>query len=121
MHFLGHLLRLRLLTLTFVLLLPATAAPADQPNSPSQRNKPYVLMIGLDGFRDDYAARFHAVNLLALQHRGSSSKRLIPFFRPLPSLISIPLQRGFNPSGTDWSGCCFTTQRVTPNSIFVCP
>ena len=80
MKFSARLRCLRLLTFTWVLLLPATAAPSDQPNSPSQRNKPYVLLIGLDGFRDDYAERFHAVNLLALQQRGSSSKRLIPAF-----------------------------------------
>ena len=91
MHFLRRRRCLRLLTLTCVLVLPATAAPSDRPNSLSQRKKPYVLMIGLDGFRDDYAERFHAPNLLALQHRGCSSKGLIPVFPSVtfPNFYSI--------------------------------
>lgn len=50
------------------------------PNAPSQQDKPYVLLISLDGFRYDYAERDHAENLLALAKRGVAAKALIPSF-----------------------------------------
>ncbi|HYI94153.1 MAG TPA: ectonucleotide pyrophosphatase/phosphodiesterase [Bryobacteraceae bacterium] len=49
-------------------------------NAKAQQNKPYVLIIGIDGMRYDYAERFGAKNLLALRERGSSSEALIPSF-----------------------------------------
>jgi Type I phosphodiesterase / nucleotide pyrophosphatase len=49
-------------------------------NAKEQQEKPYVLMIGIDGMRYDYAERFGAKNLLALRDRGSSTKALIPSF-----------------------------------------
>ena len=49
-----------------------------QPNPP--RDKPYVLLISLDGFRYDYAERDHAANLLAFAKSGVTAKALIPSF-----------------------------------------
>jgi predicted AlkP superfamily pyrophosphatase or phosphodiesterase len=49
-------------------------------NAPSQQDKPYVLLISLDGFRYDYAERDHATNLLALGQGGVRAKALIPSF-----------------------------------------
>lgn len=45
-----------------------------------QTEKPYVLLISLDGFRYDYAERFEAKNLLALGRRGVAAKALLPAF-----------------------------------------
>ncbi len=56
------------------------APPAHPPNAPSQQDKPYVLLISLDGFRYDYAERDHATNLLALGRSGVTAKALIPSF-----------------------------------------
>src|SRR4051794_24054780 len=50
-------------------------------NSPAQQNKPYVILISLDGFRYDYAQRFGAKNILALAQRGASAPEgMIPVF-----------------------------------------
>jgi predicted AlkP superfamily pyrophosphatase or phosphodiesterase len=54
--------------------------PSHPLNAPAQQDKPYVLLISLDGFRYDYAERDHAANLLALGQRGVRAKALIPSF-----------------------------------------
>ncbi len=43
------------------------------PNAPQQLSKPYVILVSLDGFRYDYAKRYHANHLLALGRRGASA------------------------------------------------
>ncbi len=54
--------------------------PAHPLNAPAQQDKPYVLLISIDGFRYDYAERDHATNLLALGKSGVTAKALIPSF-----------------------------------------
>src|SRR5271169_4316508 len=54
------------------------------PNAPRQLSKPYVILISLDGFRYDYAQRYHATNLLALATRGASVPQgMIPSYPTL--------------------------------------
>ncbi len=43
------------------------------PNAPGQLSKPYVILVSLDGFRYDYAKRYHAEHLLALAAEGASA------------------------------------------------
>jgi predicted AlkP superfamily pyrophosphatase or phosphodiesterase len=43
------------------------------PNSPQQFSKPYVILVSLDGFRYDYAKKYHATHLLALAALGASA------------------------------------------------
>ncbi len=43
-------------------------------------DKPYVIMISLDGFRHDYAEKFEAKNLLRLKEAGSHSASLLSIF-----------------------------------------
>jgi predicted AlkP superfamily pyrophosphatase or phosphodiesterase len=43
------------------------------PNAPQQLSKPYVILVSLDGFRYDYAKRYHADHLLALATQGASA------------------------------------------------
>jgi predicted AlkP superfamily pyrophosphatase or phosphodiesterase len=64
----------------FLFLAPCFGQPAHPLNAPAQQDKPYVLLISLDGFRYDYAERDHAANLLALGQRGVTAKALIPSF-----------------------------------------
>src|ERR1017187_8782420 len=70
--------------LRFLLLLlsalAAFGADAGPENAPSQVDKPYVLLISLDGFRYDYAQRYHAANLLEFGKKGVAAKALIPSF-----------------------------------------
>jgi len=51
------------------------------PNSPQQLSKPYVILVSLDGFRYDYARRYHADHLLALAAQGASAPEgMIPAY-----------------------------------------
>jgi predicted AlkP superfamily pyrophosphatase or phosphodiesterase len=86
-----------------LLLIPAaqvcgaqSAAPviesANGPNAPVQQSKPYVVVVSLDGFRYDYAARYGAKNLLAMVRRGASAPGgMLPAFPSLtfPNHYSI--------------------------------
>jgi alkaline phosphatase D len=42
------------------------------PNAPHQLAKPYVILVSLDGFRYDYAKKYHAEHLLTLAAQGAS-------------------------------------------------
>jgi predicted AlkP superfamily pyrophosphatase or phosphodiesterase len=59
---------------------PCNGQPAHPLNAASQQDKPYVLLISVDGFRYDYAERDGATNLLALGHSGVTAKALLPSF-----------------------------------------
>lgn len=48
-------------------------AVAHGPNAASQRTKPYVVLVSLDGFRYDYAQRYGATHLLAIAARGATA------------------------------------------------
>ena len=82
------------LLLLLVLLRGLAAQPL---NAPTQRHKPYVLLIGLDGFRFDYAERYGAKNLLALRARGASAGALIPSYPSLTFPNFYTLATGLSP------------------------
>lgn len=49
-------------------------------NDPSSLDKPYVVMVSVDGFRHDYARLYNAKNLLDMAERGFSVARLVPAY-----------------------------------------
>ncbi|KPM49641.1 alkaline phosphatase family protein [Jiulongibacter sediminis] len=49
-------------------------------NTTDAQQKPYVVMVSIDGFRHDYAQKYGAKNLLTMAEKGSSVERLIPSF-----------------------------------------
>ncbi|MCP9768317.1 alkaline phosphatase family protein [Lacihabitans sp. LS3-19] len=49
-------------------------------NNEASLQKPYVIMVSIDGFRHDYAEKYQAKNILKIAEEGSSSTRLIPSF-----------------------------------------
>jgi predicted AlkP superfamily pyrophosphatase or phosphodiesterase len=53
--------------------------------------RPYVVLVSLDGFRYDYAERYHADNLLAIGKAGAAAEGMIPSFPTVtfPNHISI--------------------------------
>jgi len=78
-----HVKLLAGLLLLWALGFGQPARPLNAPvqvNAPAQQDKPYVLLISLDGFRYDYPERDHATNLLALGQSGVRAKALIPSF-----------------------------------------
>ena len=49
-------------------------------NSIRQEKKPYLILISADGFRNDYAEKYHARHLLRLANEGVKAKGMIPAF-----------------------------------------
>ena len=54
----------RLLQLTRRWFLAVLAAACLQPGLLAQAEKPYVVLVSIDGFRYDYAERYHTKNIL---------------------------------------------------------
>ena len=90
--------KLILLTITFLLLLVNLKAQdttqhviANRFNSTKQQEKPYVILISLDGFRWDLADKFNAKNLIRLREKGVKADYLKPSFPSLtfPNHYSI--------------------------------
>lgn len=52
-------------------------------NSLAQQDKPYVILISADGFRHDFADKYHAENLIHLSNQGVCAASMQPSF---PSL-----------------------------------
>lgn len=75
----------------FLFVSLAWAAGQRTTNDPAQEGKPYVLLVGIDGFRYDYAERYGARNLLTLRNQGSSSEAIVPQFPSLtfPNFYSM--------------------------------
>jgi alkaline phosphatase D len=88
----GAILRiLTLLSLLAGLLLAAPPDAARPDNAPAQMDKPYVLLISLDGYRYDYSEEYGATNLIELGKQGVHAKALLPEFPTLtfPNHYSI--------------------------------
>lgn len=53
--------------------------------------RPYVVLVSLDGFRYDYADRYQATNILAIRDNGAAASSMIPCFPSVtfPNHISI--------------------------------
>ena len=53
--------------------------------------RPYVVLVSLDGFRYDYAEKYHATHILALGKAGATAEAMIPSFPTVtfPNHISL--------------------------------
>jgi alkaline phosphatase D len=70
----------------------AASTLAAQPGvAQASATRPYVVLVSLDGFRYDYAERYHADNLLAIGKAGAAAEGMIPSFPTVtfPNHISI--------------------------------
>jgi predicted AlkP superfamily pyrophosphatase or phosphodiesterase len=85
---------------------PATApqVAADTPlrasggvNAPSQRNKPYLILISIDGFKAEYLDRFELPSLRGLAERGARARAMIPVFPSLTFPNHYSLVTGLHP------------------------
>ena len=56
-------------------------------NTPEQQAKHYVVLVSLDGFRFDYAQKYHAENILGMMQNGANAPHgMIPAY---PS-VTVP-------------------------------
>jgi predicted AlkP superfamily pyrophosphatase or phosphodiesterase len=67
-------------------------------NSPEQQQKPYVIMISADGFRNDYAQKYGATTLLTLSHQAVQAEGMIPSYPSLTFPNHYTLVTGLYPS-----------------------
>ncbi|OKS85577.1 hypothetical protein RG47T_1023 [Mucilaginibacter polytrichastri] len=67
-------------------------------NSAVQQQKPYVIMISIDGFRYDYAEKHHAVHLKQLGAGGVHAESMIPSYPSLTFPNHYSLVTGLYPA-----------------------
>jgi predicted AlkP superfamily pyrophosphatase or phosphodiesterase len=89
--------------LLFVQFLPAQPDTTQKiidgrKNSPEQQQKPYVILISIDGFRYDYAEKHGAKNLLKLSSQGISAGYMMPSYPSLTFPNHYSLVTGMHPS-----------------------
>jgi predicted AlkP superfamily pyrophosphatase or phosphodiesterase len=71
---------------------------AGRANSPTQQQKPYVILISADGFRYDLADKYHAANLLRLREEGVAATSMIPSYPSLTFPNHYTIVTGLYPS-----------------------
>lgn len=71
---------------------------AARTNSKEQIQKPYVILISVDGFRYDYAQKYGAENLLKLASSGVSASSMTPSFPSLTFPNHYTIVTGLYPS-----------------------
>jgi predicted AlkP superfamily pyrophosphatase or phosphodiesterase len=69
-------------------------------NSAAQQQKPYVIVISVDGMRHDYADRYQARNLLALRKNGVQAKAMQPSYPSITFPNHYTLMTGLYPAHT---------------------
>jgi len=67
-------------------------------NSTEAQTKPYVIMISTDGFRYDYAKKYHAEHLLQFSENGVQAKAMIPSYPSITFPNHWSLITGLYPS-----------------------
>ena len=67
-------------------------------NSAEQQNKPYVILISVDGFRYDFARRYKAQNILRLGNQGVSASSMIPSYPSVTFPNHYAMVTGLYPS-----------------------
>ncbi|WP_207515746.1 alkaline phosphatase family protein [Longitalea luteola] len=92
-----------LLTLFFPVMLLAQVDISQhivpgRSNSPQQQQKPYVILISADGFRNDFADKFEARHLQQLRSSGVAAKAMIPSYPSLTFPNHYTLVTGLYPA-----------------------
>jgi len=73
---------------------------AGRVNAPEQQQKPYVILISIDGFRYDYAQKYEPKNLLGYAQQGVKADALIPSFPSVTFPNHYTIATGLYPSHT---------------------
>lgn len=67
-------------------------------NSTEQEQKPYVILISIDGFRYDYAEKYNAVNIKSFSNEGIKAASMIPSYPSLTFPNHYSIVTGMYPS-----------------------
>jgi predicted AlkP superfamily pyrophosphatase or phosphodiesterase len=63
----------------------------------AQTERPYVVLVSMDGFRYDYAERFQTRNILAVRDQGAAAESIIPAFPSLTFPNHLAIVTGLYP------------------------
>lgn len=66
-------------------------------NRPEHRDKPYVILVSLDGFKAEYLDRFELPQLRRVMQRGARAKAMVPVFPTLTFPNHYSLVTGLHP------------------------
>jgi predicted AlkP superfamily pyrophosphatase or phosphodiesterase len=79
--------------------LPAAAQQAGSggTNRPEHRDKPYVVLVSLDGFKAEYLDRLPLPNLRRAMQRGTRARAMVPVFPSLTFPNHYSLVTGLHP------------------------
>jgi predicted AlkP superfamily pyrophosphatase or phosphodiesterase len=89
-------------TWALLLLIVAATALANGSggiNAPNQRDKPYVILVSIDGFRWDYQGLTETPALDRIASRGVRAERMIPVFPTLTFPNHFSIATGLYPAG----------------------
>ena len=78
-------------------LLIAQQTGSGGSNRPEQRDKPYIVLVSLDGFKADYLDRMPLPNLRRVMERGARAKAMVPVFPSLTFPNHYSLVTGMYP------------------------
>lgn len=67
-------------------------------NSKEQQKKPYLILISADGFRYDYAEKYHALHLLKMGKQGVMAESMTPSFPSVTFPNHYTIVTGLYPS-----------------------
>lgn len=76
-----------LITITFI----SCEKPTTSPNSPETFEKPFVVLVSIDGFRYDYVEKYDLPNLKRIAQEGVAAEGVLPVFpsKTFPNHYSI--------------------------------
>src|SRR4030095_2346710 len=86
----------------------------DRRNSVEQQDKPYVILISVDGFRHDYAEKHGAKNLLSFASEGVKADAMIPSYPSLTFPNHYTIVTGMYPSHHGLASNYFYSARMQP-------
>lgn len=66
-------------------------------NAPAQRDKPYLILISLDGFKAEYIDRYELPNLRRVAQRGARARGMVPVFPSLTFPNHYSVVTGLHP------------------------
>jgi predicted AlkP superfamily pyrophosphatase or phosphodiesterase len=75
----------------------AQATGSGGTNRPEHRDKPYLILVSLDGFKAEYFDRFELPNLRRIARRGTRAKSMVPVFPSLTFPNHYSLVTGLHP------------------------
>ena len=102
--------------LQVILYLASATAFADGSggiNLPEQRNKPYLILVSIDGFRWDYQNRYNTPALDRLAANGVRAERMVPVFPTLTFPNHYTIATGLYPKNHRLIGNTFPNKDQT--------